>query len=81
VTEEVIVDEALRNMMLFDPYDWRDVASRIEWALQHRESLLSAQQEQFAQLHQRTWRDVVDESVAVLDQIASSPASIRADRS
>ncbi|MGD0436762.1 MAG: glycosyltransferase, partial [Bryobacteraceae bacterium] len=36
VTEEVVLDEALRSMMLFDPYDWRDMASRIEWALRNR---------------------------------------------
>jgi glycosyltransferase involved in cell wall biosynthesis len=70
VTEEVIVEEKMRKMMLFDPYDWRDVAARIEWALRHRESLLSAQREFYGNLSKRTWRHVVDDYVDILDGLA-----------
>jgi glycosyltransferase involved in cell wall biosynthesis len=74
VTEEVIADEEMRKMMLFDPYDWRDAASRIEWALEHREALLSAQSEFYLALSKRTWRDVVDDHVAILDGLAAAAA-------
>jgi glycosyltransferase involved in cell wall biosynthesis len=80
VTEEVIVDPALRDMMLFDPYNWRDAASRIAWALEHRESLLSAQKACYAGLRQRTWRKVVDDYVAILDRLAQTPAHVQVDR-
>jgi glycosyltransferase involved in cell wall biosynthesis len=70
-TEEVVADPSLQEMMLFDPYDWRDTAKRIEWALENRETLLNAQREFFAQLRQRTWSDVVREYIAVLDRIAA----------
>jgi glycosyltransferase involved in cell wall biosynthesis len=79
VTEEVIEDPALQEMMLFDPYDWRDAAARIEWALQHRESLIGAQREFCARLGQRTWRDVVGDYVAVLDRLAEGAAPVEAD--
>jgi glycosyltransferase involved in cell wall biosynthesis len=70
VTEEVVVDTALQEMMLFDPYDYLDASSRIEWALHHRESLLATQRAAYAQLSQRTWRHVVDDYVAILDGLA-----------
>jgi glycosyltransferase involved in cell wall biosynthesis len=74
VTEEIVLDETLRKMMLFDPYDWQDVASRIEWALQHRELLLTAQREFYLTLSQRTWRDVVNDYIDILDGlVAASP--------
>jgi glycosyltransferase involved in cell wall biosynthesis len=71
VTEEVVVDTTLQEMMLFDPYDYLDASSRMEWALNHREPLLAAQRAAYAQLSQRTWRDVVDDYVAVLDGLAA----------
>jgi glycosyltransferase involved in cell wall biosynthesis len=72
VTEDVVRNPALREMMLFDPYDYLDVSTRIEWALRNHESLLSAQREAYAQLRQRTWRDVVDEYVRILDRLADN---------
>lgn len=75
VTEEVIVDPGLGEMMLFDPYDWRDAAKRIEWALINRESLLQAQHDFCARLRQRTWSDVVGDYIEALDRIAGIPTA------
>jgi glycosyltransferase involved in cell wall biosynthesis len=80
VTEEVVLDETLREMMLFDPYDWQDAASKIEWALEHREALLSAQREFYQVLSKRTWRDVVDEHVAILDGLAAASVHAEVER-
>ncbi len=71
VTEEVLVDPALQKMMLFDPYDHNDISCRIEWGLNNREVLLSAQRETYAKLNYRTWSDVVDEYVTILDRLAA----------
>jgi hypothetical protein len=71
VTEEVVEDPALQAMMLFDPYNWQDAAARIEWALEHRESLLHAQRQFCARLGQRTWHDVVGDYVSVLDRLSA----------
>lgn len=71
VTEEILVDEKLQAKMFFDPYDWRDMAHRIEWAIEHRDELVALQSETYQRLIQRTWTDVVDEHINVLDLISS----------
>jgi glycosyltransferase involved in cell wall biosynthesis len=70
VTEEILVDPKLQEMMLFDPYNYRDASSRIEWALGHREELLSAQCETYDRMRQRTWTDVVGEYITILERVA-----------
>ncbi|PWB19227.1 glycosyltransferase [Comamonas sp. JNW] len=70
VTEEVLTDPDLQQVTLFDPYSWQDCANRIEWGLQHREELLEVQNKAFEQLSRRTWTDVVNEHVAILDRIS-----------
>jgi hypothetical protein len=73
VTEEVVTDPQLRQIMLFDPYDWRDAAARIEWALNNRPFLLNAQKPLFNELRRRKWDHVVDEVVGVMERIAGTP--------
>lgn len=70
VTEEVLTDVRLQEATLFDPYDWQDCARRIEWGLAHREELLALQRATYQQLSQRTWTDVVNEHIEVLDRIS-----------
>lgn len=76
VTLEVVKDEDLRSIMLFDPYDWKDMANRIEWALQNRDLLLERQLVLYAELAKRTWSDVVKEHITILDKISSEPCHI-----
>lgn len=71
VTLEVLTDPALRQATLFDPYDWRDMAARIEWALDNRAHLLSLQRQTHDVLRQRTWADVTHEYIQLLDAIAA----------
>jgi glycosyltransferase involved in cell wall biosynthesis len=71
VTEEVITDPALQEVMLFDPYNWKDMAQRIEWGLQNQQLLLETQRPLYDELAKRTWRNVVDEYVEILDRISS----------
>lgn len=73
VTEEVLTDPELQDMTFFDPYDWLSLADRIEWALAHRDDLLSIQRRTYAELLRRTWADVVDEHLVVLERIAQLP--------
>ena len=75
-TEEVITDIALQDLMLFDPFDWTDVANRIEWGLNHRKELLDLQTPVYQKLAQRTWRDVVDDHIDILDRISEAPSDI-----
>jgi len=70
VTEEVLTDPELQEMTFFDPYDWKSLAERIEWALAHRDNLLAIQRRTYTELSRRTWADVVDEHLVVLERIA-----------
>lgn len=72
VTEEVITCPDLQESMLFDPYDWRDMAARIEWGLSNKEVLLQKQQPIYQQLTQRTWKHVVDDYINILEQISAA---------
>ncbi len=71
VTEEVLTDPELQQMTFFNPYDWQDMATRIEWGLNNRTQLLDKQKETYDILIQRTWTDVVNEHIAILDRISS----------
>ncbi|MGJ4927680.1 glycosyltransferase [Bradyrhizobium sp. HKCCYLS2038] len=78
VTEEVVSDPDLQDLMLFDPYDWKDMAQRIDWALNNKDELLKRQSVLYETLSKRSWRDVVDEHIALLDQIAKRDDPSRA---
>jgi glycosyltransferase involved in cell wall biosynthesis len=70
VTEEVLTDPELQKMTFFDPYDWQNLAERIQWALSHREELLALQRRTYAELSRRTWSDVVNEHLIIFERIA-----------
>lgn len=72
VTEEILCEPKLQEMTFFDPYDWRSIAYRIEWALNNRDELLKYQKEFYQLLAQRNWTDVANEHIAVLEKIALS---------
>lgn len=70
VSEEVLDDPALRAVTFFDPYDWKDMAERIRFGVTQRDQLLTMQLPVYERLAQRTWRDVADEHIEILDRIA-----------
>lgn len=72
VTREVLDDPALFEHTFFDPYDWRDMSACIEWGLQNRDALLEAQLPVYSRLAARTWDDVVDEHILVLERMSST---------
>ncbi|MDD2325504.1 MAG: glycosyltransferase [Alphaproteobacteria bacterium] len=74
VALEVLHDETLKETTFFDPYDWKDMAKRILWALDNRETLLSIQKPVYEKLTQRTWQDVVNDHIGILEKIANQNA-------
>jgi glycosyltransferase involved in cell wall biosynthesis len=64
-------------LALFDPYDTKSIADRIEWGLEHREILLVAETDEYASMTKRTWSHVAGEYLAVLRQTADSHAAFR----
>jgi len=80
VTEEILNHPELQDTTFFDPFDWEDMAHRIEWALSHREQLLPLQKNIYQCLIRRTWTDVVNEHITVLEAISagdSSPSEVQ----
>lgn len=72
VTREVMVDPALREVSLFNPYDWRVLGEKIEWAIQNRAALYDQQRKFYEDvLAKRSWADVVQEHLRVLDELAA----------
>jgi glycosyltransferase involved in cell wall biosynthesis len=72
VTEEILNQQELQDTTFFDPYDWEDMARRIEWGLSHRDELLLLQKNIYQHLIQRTWTDVVNEHIKVLETISTT---------
>lgn len=48
---------------LFDPYDYKDMANKIIYGLEHREELISVQQVLFDDMKRRTWEVIGKEYV------------------
>lgn len=71
VSEEVLADPDLQAVTFFNPYDWRDIAHRIQWASENRQTLLAVQSSTYELLAKRTWADVVNEHIVVLDRISN----------
>lgn len=61
-TREVLDGESTESF-LFDPYDWKDMAEKIEYGLLHNEQLYAHQLEIFERLSQRTWNVVAEDYV------------------
>jgi glycosyltransferase involved in cell wall biosynthesis len=75
VPEEVITDRQLQSAMLFDPYDWRDMARVIRQGVERRDELLALQQEAYRSLARRTWREVSHDTISALDAAAGEGVS------
>lgn len=72
VTREVMKDPALREASLFDPFDWRALGQKIEWAIQNRAALYHQQRKFYDDvLAKRSWADVVQEHLSLLDDLAT----------
>lgn len=71
VTEEVIADPSVQAVTLFDPYDWRKMADKIEWGLNNLDEMHAVQKPLYDNFAQRTWTDVVNEHIEVLERIST----------
>lgn len=72
VTREVLTDIDVFEATAFDPYDWRALADKIEWALANRDQLYAKQRRFYDEhLASRTWDDVVAEHIDLLDKLAT----------
>lgn len=73
VTREILTDERVAKATLFDPYDFRALARKIEVALDQKDELLKLQTEFYhRRLIGRSYQDVVKETIAILDAAAAN---------
>lgn len=78
VTREIILDPALRESTLFDPYDWKSMADKIEWALENKDQLYAQQREFYDEvLAKRDWSNVAQEHFDILDSIEVKWSNMR----
>jgi glycosyltransferase involved in cell wall biosynthesis len=64
----VIQDPALRKDMLFDPYDFRALADRLDWVLKNRDDLARRQRDVFELIP--TWGEVGDRVFEMMVEVA-----------
>lgn len=60
---EIVVPFGLEKDMLFDPYDWKSMADKIEYALQNRDALYQKELSLYRELKKRTGSVVAEEYV------------------
>ena len=71
VTREILGSHEVASKTLFDAMDYRAVARAIDNAMETREELLKLQEDFYSQhIVGRSYRDVVGETIAVLEQAA-----------
>lgn len=51
------------DKILFDPYNYKDMADKIEYALKHRDDIYMEQKKLFAKMQERSWNNVAEEYV------------------
>lgn len=64
---EVVEPYGLADEMLFDPYDYRKMADKIEYGLQHREELYQKQLPLYRDMERRTADVVAQEYIAAFE--------------
>jgi glycosyltransferase involved in cell wall biosynthesis len=66
VVLELVKDEELRNVMLFDPTDPEDIAQKVAWAVDNRQKLFDMEKHLFEQFRSRSWEIVAEEYFNVI---------------
>lgn len=69
---EIIDDQELIDLMLFDPTNYKDMAEKMAWAFNNRELLLEKQKGLAEILKARTWEKVAAEYIETMQQIVAS---------
>lgn len=68
-TRELLAPE-VHEPILFDPYSTKSIVARLNWALDHRETLLNIERPIYAQMAQRTWPIVAAEYLEIFERTA-----------
>lgn len=72
VTEELIDSELLKEKMLFDPYDVKDMVEKIAWGIEHRNQLYEIQKPLYDKFIDRSWSVVANEYLKVFERVVNN---------
>lgn len=76
VTKEILTDKVVHQKTVFNPESWTAMAEKIEWAIQHKDSLYKIQRAFYDEvLVNRTWDHVVADYIDILNDMAGKPFS------
>lgn len=67
-TRDVVEPYGIAEDMLFDPYDWKNMADRIEYGLMHREELYQKELPLYRELEKRTGDVVAEDYVRAFEK-------------
>lgn len=76
VVDEVVTDLALREKMLFDPYNVDDMVEKLYWAINNRDELFALQKPLYEKLAARSWEVVANEYIEYFKEIMITENSI-----
>ena len=71
MTDEAKLDEDILGAMTFDPYNPREIAKKIIWAVDNRDVLYEKEKKVYAEQCKRTWEDVANEYIGVLEKFSA----------
>ncbi|MDH7784881.1 glycosyltransferase involved in cell wall biosynthesis [Ochrobactrum sp. 19YEA23] len=64
-----VIQGRLAATMLFDPYSIDDIASKIEYGLDHRGALFDLQTPLYNEMRNRTWSDVAEDHIKAFQKV------------
>ena len=67
VVKEKIQDDQLAEKMLFNPYDVEELVSKLDWAIDNRDTLFSIESNLYQKFEARNWETVINEYMQLFD--------------
>lgn len=68
MTSELVENEELRKMMLFNPFSISDMVQKIECGINNRDTLFRMQNELYLKMKNRTWSSVANDYIKALEK-------------
>lgn len=68
MTSELIENEELKKIMLFNPFSINDMVEKIEWGINNKDILFKAQNELYLKMKKRTWSSVAKDYIKALEK-------------
>lgn len=67
MTTELIEDDDLKKVMLFNPFSVNDIVDKIGWGIKNKDLLFDMQKNLYNFMKKRTWKNVASDYIKVLE--------------